>query len=113
MHELSIAQSILEIVNQHLPAGNSTQVKSVKVRVGKLSNILPDSLLFCFEAITKESDFEKTKLIIDIIPVTIECKDCNALTETNDYVFCCPSCNSTNINVIGGNDLNIKEIEIE
>ena len=113
MHELSIAQSILDIVNQHLPANNTTHVKSVKVKIGKLSNVLPDSLQFCFEAITKDSDFEKTQLILNIIPITIKCNDCNKLTEINDYVFSCPSCDSTNINVIAGNDLNIEEIEIE
>jgi len=113
MHELSIAQSILDIVNQHLPAGNTTHVKSVKVKIGKLSNVLPDSLRFCFEAITKDSDFEKTQLILNIIPITIKCNDCNTLTEINDFVFSCPSCVSTNINVIDGDDLNIEEIEIE
>jgi hydrogenase nickel incorporation protein HypA/HybF len=113
MHELSIAQSILDIVNQNLPAGNTTHVKSVKVKIGKLSNVLPDSLRFCFEAITKDSDFEKTQLILNIIPITIKCKDCNKLTEINDYVFSCSSCESTNINVVAGNDLNIEEIEIE
>jgi hydrogenase nickel incorporation protein HypA/HybF len=113
MHELSIAQSILDIVNQHLPADNNTRVKSVKVRIGKLSNVLPDSLRFCFEAITKDSEFEKTELLINIIPISIECKDCNKQTEISDYVFACPSCSSTNIKVVAGNDLNVEEIEIE
>ena len=113
MHELSIAQSILDIVNQHLPEGNSNEVKSVKVRIGKLSNVLPDSLSFCFEAITKDSEFEKTKLIIDIIPIKIGCKDCHEITEIKDYAFSCPSCKSTNISVISGYDLNVDEIELE
>ena len=113
MHELSIAQSILDIVNQHLPVGNTTHVKSIKVKIGKLSNVLPDSLRFCFEAITKDSDFENTQLILNIIPITIKCNDCTKLTENNDYVFSCPSCDSNNINVTAGNDLNIEEIEIE
>lgn len=113
MHELSIAQSILDIVNQHLPADKNTSVKSVKVRIGKLSNVLPDSLRFCFEAITKDSKFENTELLINFIPITIECKDCNKQTEISDYVFTCPACSSTNLQVVGGNDLNIEEIEIE
>ena len=113
MHELSIAQSILDIVNQHLPADNTAAVKSVKVRIGKLSNVLPDSLLFCFEAITKDSDFENTRLILNIIPITIECKDCKKIAEISDFAFSCPSCNSAEIKVITGNDLNVEEIEIE
>jgi len=113
MHELSVAQSILDVVSQHLPAGNTTIVKSIKVRVGKLSNVLPDSLIFCFGAITKDTNFEKTQLIIKIIPVTIECKDCKEIYERDEYIFLCPSCNNSNITVLGGNDLNVEEIEIE
>lgn len=113
MHELSIAQSILDIVNQHLPSSKAAKVRSIKIRVGKLSNILPDSLHFCFGALTKGSNFEKTQLIIKAIPLTIECKDCKKIYETDDYIFLCPSCNSSDIAVLGGNDLNIEEIEIE
>jgi len=87
MHELSIAQSILDMVKQNVPKENNTQVKSVKVRVGKLSNVLPDSLLFCFEAITKDTAFDKTKLIINNIPLILECKDCGKLSEITDFAF--------------------------
>jgi hydrogenase nickel incorporation protein HypA/HybF len=113
MHELSIAQSILEIVDQHLPAENHNQVKSVIVRIGKLSNVLPDSLSFCFEALTRDTEFENTKLIIKTVPITIECKNCGKISETENFVFLCPSCSSNEISVIGGNDLNVEEIEIE
>ncbi len=113
MHELSIAQSILDIVNQHLPSENKPQVKSIKIRVGMLSNILTDSLIFCFDAITKNSEFENTELIINKVPITIECKSCKMVNEINDYAFLCPNCSSTNIQVIAGNELDIEEIEIE
>jgi hydrogenase nickel incorporation protein HypA/HybF len=113
MHELSIAQSILEIVGQNLPAENQKHVKSVIVRIGKLSNVLPESLNFCFEAITRETDFENTQLVIKVIPITIECKNCGKISETEDFVFLCPSCSSNKISVIGGNDLNVEEIEVE
>ncbi len=113
MHELSIAQSIIDIVTQHLPNNNHTHVKSVIIRIGKLSNVLPDSLSFCFEAIIKDTNFEKTELVIKIIPITIECKHCGKVSETESYNFSCPSCESTNISVISGNDLNVEEIELE
>ena len=113
MHELSIAQSIIDIVTQHLPDDNHAHVKSVIVRIGKLSNVLPDSLNFCFEAITKDTNFEKTELVIKIIPITIECKQCGKVSEIESYTFLCPSCESTNISVISGNDLNVEEIELE
>jgi hydrogenase nickel incorporation protein HypA/HybF len=55
MHELSIAQSIVEIVHQYVPVGNCRSVKTVRVLVGEHAGVVPDSLSFCFEAITAET----------------------------------------------------------
>lgn len=113
MHELSLAQSILDVVNEHLPCDGKTNVKFIKIRVGKLSNILTDSLKFCFDALKKDSRFAKTELIIRTIPLTIQCKTCGERSSINDLTFTCPVCSSINIQVVNGNDLSIEEIEIE
>lgn len=113
MHELSIAQSILDIVGQHIPDDDKNHVKSVVVRIGKLSNVLPESLTFCFEALTRSTSYADSKLVIKNIPITIECKDCGKISEVDDYTFSCEKCESSNIAIIGGTDLNVEEIELE
>jgi len=112
MHELSIAQEILGIVHQYVPEPEENYVKSVKVEVGKMSNILIDSLTFCFEAIIYNTPLMGAKLEIIEIPVSINCNNCNATSEIEPPVFACPKCRSNQIKIIAGTEMRVDEIEI-
>ena len=59
MHEMSIAQSIFEIIREEMEKCDSNVLKSVRLRIGKMSGIMPDSLSFCFELITEGTDFDQ------------------------------------------------------
>lgn len=112
MHELSAAQEILNIINQHLPEQNSGSIKTIKVKAGKLSNILPDSLTFCFKALVSETPFQNVKLEITEIPLKILCNNCNKESEIDLPVFACPGCKSNRIKIISGTELLVDEIEL-
>jgi len=112
MHELSVAQEIINIVNNYLPDPKTTNVKAVKVKVGKLSNILPDSLTFCFEALTNESHLKGSKLEIVEIPVKVLCLKCNGESEIENPVFACPKCSNNKLKMISGMELQVDEIEL-
>ncbi|GBD87210.1 hydrogenase/urease nickel incorporation protein HypA [bacterium BMS3Abin03] len=112
MHELSIAQEILGIVYQYVPDPKENSVKSVRIRIGKLSNILPDSLTFCFEAITTDTPLKGAKLEIIHIPVAITCSNCNTTSEIEPPVFTCPLCGSNQIKITGGTDMRVDSIEL-
>jgi len=112
MHELSIAQSILEIVEQHLPPGNDAAVRSVKLKVGDLAGIVSDSLEFCFSAITMGGPLEGARLDIEHVPITGECRDCGGRAPVRDHIFACPSCGSGNLAVVAGRELQVTEIEL-
>ena len=113
MHELSIAQNIISIVKEYLPDEQKNSLKRVKVKIGKLSNILPDSLLFGFNALTKETNLEGATLEIEHLPLIIKCSDCGCESVLEEYAFSCPECNGHDIKVISGDELTISEIEIE
>ncbi len=112
MHELSIAQEILSIIQQNVDPADLESVKNVKVKIGKLSNILPDSLLFCFDAIKTDTPLTNSKLIIHQTPILIECGDCKSVSEIEPPVFSCPACSSINIKMTGGSELIVEEIEL-
>jgi hydrogenase nickel incorporation protein HypA/HybF len=112
MHELSIAQEIISIVQQHVPAGQSQSVKAVRMKIGKMTAILPDSLQFCFDALITGSPMEGAKLEIDSIPLTLRCHECKKESALEGCAFVCPECGSANMQVIAGNELNIIEIEL-
>ena len=112
MHELSVAQDILGIVNQYLPKPLPGSVKSVKVKVGRLSNILKDSLTFCYEALTSQTPLEGSKLEILELPVKIICSTCKDESEVEPPFFACPVCGNNQIKIISGTELQVDEIEL-
>jgi hydrogenase nickel incorporation protein HypA/HybF len=112
MHELSIAYEINEIVDQYVKAEQKKFIKSVRVRIGKLQNILPDSLSFCFEAINSSGDSIGPKLEIEPVPITVECNKCGSVNKIEGLAFNCIDCGNTDIKVITGNELSVVEIEL-
>ena len=113
MHELSLAQEIIDIVEKSLPSKEDIIVNSIKLKVGKLSNVLPESLLFCFDAIKNDSSLLNASLDICIIPLIGECKNCKLKSEIEPPFFYCPVCNSQNFEICGGTEIEIEEIEIK
>jgi len=112
MHELSVAQEILGIVNQYVPEPKSNNIKSVKVSIGKLSNILTDSLIFCFEAIIGDTALKGAKLEIIETPVKIGCASCKKEYEIEPPIFACPICGNNQIKIVSGTELHVDEIEL-
>lgn len=112
MHELSIAQSILEIVEHHLPPGKNAGVKSVRLKIGDLAAVVPDSLEFCFSAITIGGPLEGARLDIEHIPVMGECRNCGERSIVKDDIFVCPFCRSGNLAIVTGRELQVTEIEL-
>jgi hydrogenase nickel incorporation protein HypA/HybF len=113
MHELSIANSILNIVLNEKMTNNLPEVKAIGLRIGVLSGILPDALEFSFDAIKKETLLENTILEISEIPVTGICNSCHENFVVTDLVFSCPKCNSTSIEVDTGQEMDIEYLDIE
>jgi hydrogenase nickel incorporation protein HypA/HybF len=112
MHELSIAYEINGIVDQYVNAEQRKYIKSVRVRIGKLQNILPDSLNFCFEAINSSGNSIVPKLEIELVPITLKCNKCGSVNEIEGLAFSCIDCGNTDIMMITGNELSVKEIEL-
>lgn len=112
MHELSIAQQIINLVEQYLPNEKQISVKAVKLKIGKLNNIFIDSLKFCYETLSKDTKLENSVLNIEFVPAIIECKDCSMVNEITDEILYCHHCNSFNIQIKSGYELEIKELEI-
>lgn len=112
MHELSVAQEILKIVDHYLPDPSPNSVKFIKIKVGKFSNILTDSLAFCYEALVDSTPLQGSKLKIEESPVKISCSNCNQEFEIEPPVFSCPGCTHNHIRIISGTELQVEEIEL-
>ena len=112
MHELAIAQSIVEIVKSAVPAEQAGDVRAVRVRVGRLSGVVADSLEFCFSVIVAETPLRDAAIVIEAVPTVSECKECFNNFIVEDLAFSCPSCGSANIVLVSGTELQVAEIEL-
>jgi hydrogenase nickel incorporation protein HypA/HybF len=113
MHEMSIAQSLVDILQEEMARNNASALKSVKLHIGRLSAIVPEALSFCFEIIASGTNMEGADLNMEMIPLRGICLDCDQGFEIEDYAFSCPYCESPNIRTVSGQDLAIVEMEVE
>ena len=112
MHELSVAQGILDLVQHYVPEGQAPDVRAVTVRVGALSGIVADSLEFCFSAIVAGTPYSRARLAIDRVPTRAACRRCSREFDVDRLVFRCPHCDGTDIRLVSGDDLQVASIEL-
>jgi hydrogenase nickel incorporation protein HypA/HybF len=110
MHELGITQNIVEIVAEQ---AQGLVVQRVVLEIGQLSAILPDSIQFCFDVCTQGTVLETATLEIIEIPGLGKCRHCGTEVFLDQPFGVCPNCDSIELEIVQGEELKIKEIEVE
>ena len=114
MHELSIAMEILDIVEKEAVKHGAVEVKKVRLKIGDLSGVETDSLTFSFDAIKGEKELTKqAELLINRIPVRINCTPCGTEFEGAGMLVSCPKCEGFETQLLAGEELEIEDIEID
>ncbi len=109
MHELGLASNIVAIVAD---AAKGRKVRRVRLDVGEMSGVMAEAIEFCFDVVAKGTPLDGAILDIRRIKGFGECRDCGARFETNSLYQSC-ACGSINIDRLAGEELNIKEMELE
>lgn len=112
MHELSLAQDIIETVKQNVTAAELPKVREIIVEVGAFSGVVADSLKFSFEAITSGTELNDAVMKIVDIPFCLKCNDCGNETSTEIPMLLCSICGSSNTQILSGDELRVKELKI-
>jgi len=107
---LSVAQEIIGIVQETMTRHNLRRLETVVVRIGGLTGINPDALAFGFEMSIADTPLEGARLSIEQVPITVECRGCGRKSAVERFVFVCPQCNGTDLEVIGGKELDIDHL---
>ena len=113
MHELGITQSIVEIALRTAQDQGATKIHSVTVEVGSLAGVVADALQFCYEACSKETLLEGSHLLIEEVVARARCRECGAEFPLTDLLACCPQCDSAASDLLCGEEMRIKEMEID
>ena len=104
MHELAVTQSVVDAVMERT---GEQRVLEVRLRVGRLSGVLPDALRFCFDLVT-----EGAVLDIEEPPGSAACRRCGTTFVLSDLILLCP-CGSADVEVMSGRELAIGSVEVE
>lgn len=113
MHELSIAQNIIDTVTISVKNKKISKIKKIYISLGVLSGVEKDSLLFNFNLIPKDKLFDKAKLIIKENVLVVYCPKCKTKTTIkNSFVLRCSFCGSLTSEIIEGKELRVDKIEI-
>lgn len=115
MHEVSLAEGMAEELTRIARENRAKYICSVHLHIGKKSGIVIDSLRFAFDSIKLEHPLlSAAEILIEEIPLFYLCGDCKAEFETEDIYFPpCPFCSSPRIQILSGEEMNIKSVEIE
>jgi hydrogenase nickel incorporation protein HypA/HybF len=113
MHEVSLALSLLDIIEKKCREEGCQRVESVRVRVGKASSVQPEAFSFAFEVVKKDTLAHDAKFVIDLVPLGGTCSACGNRFEAEEaYILECPSCGSTSVKISQGYELELVEMEV-
>ncbi|CAN5147305.1 hydrogenase maturation nickel metallochaperone HypA [soil metagenome] len=110
MHELSLSSAIVESAAKH---ARGRLVKTVNLRVGRLRQVMPESLEFYFGFVAEGTVCEGARLEQEILPAKLLCSTCANEWEVDWPLFLCPSCDGAQVTVVSGNEFQIESIEID
>ena len=114
MHEVSIAESLVEMIREIALEEGMLTVETVYVRIGELSCIDPDALQTAFEFVTSRSMIRSAQLLIERVAPRGVCKECGHDYPLEDSFFVsCPKCNAREVNIYQGQEMILDRIEGE
>ncbi len=113
MHEMAIAESILTALEEQGRAQDYTRVTLVRLEIGPLAGVEIEALRFCFDVVIKGSLADGARLEIISDPARAWCLACGRTVTIEQRYDPCPGCGGHQLQITGGTELRIKELEVE
>lgn len=109
MHEIEVCEAIAGAVRQRAAGHGPVRIR---VRIGYLRQVVPDSLMFSWEMVTAGTDLEGCILDIDHVPAVVACTACSARTTLEFPVLACDSCASTDVELVTGDEFDLESFDM-
>ena len=114
MHELSICQGLCNQLGQLAREHGADRIRKVEIEVGTLSNVVPELLEQAFAVMRERVPLiAEARLVIREVQLLAHCDGCDSDQELDQFVFQCPACGSTKLDVRQGEDLLLRQVELE
>lgn len=110
---MSLAEGVLQLIEDAARQQNFASVKTVWLEIGQLSGVEPQAMKFCFDAVTRHSIAQDARLEIIATPGSGWCMACALTLPMNQLYDECPRCGSQQMQVNGGTEMRLKELEVD
>jgi hydrogenase nickel incorporation protein HypA/HybF len=110
VHELAVAGAVIDTAERH---ASGRQVTVVRLRLGELRQVVPESLAFYFEHVARGTLCEGAALEYEVIAASLGCGACGASFALETASFRCPQCGGADVTIQAGNELEVESIEVE
>lgn len=112
MHEMSLAEGVLQVIEDAARAQEFSRVTTVWLEIGQLSGVEVEAMKFCFDAVVRDSIADGARLEIIATPGTGWCMQCSQTVPMQEVFGECPQCGSHQMQVTGGTEMRVKELEV-
>lgn len=112
MHEMSLAEGVLQLIEDAARRQDFAKVTTVWLEIGQLSGVEVEAMKFCFDAVTRDSIAAGAALEILSLPGTGWCMQCSITVPMSEVFGECPQCGGHQMQVTGGTEMRVKELEV-
>jgi hydrogenase nickel incorporation protein HypA/HybF len=109
VHEIALCTAIARIASA---TAEGLPVERVRVDIGHLRQVVPDTLRHCWEIVVFDTSLSGAELIVREVPARVACRHCGAETELSEPVLVCAACGSTETTVVAGEEMNVTSIDV-
>jgi len=113
MHEQSIVESILALALENAEKANARKIISINLVVGNYTGVLEDAVDFYFGFLSKDTIAAGAKINYTHVPGQLRCRDCDILFPLQKHDYHCPKCEGRQVEIVGGRELYIENMEVE
>ena len=113
MHEMSLCEGIRSIVQDQARQHGFDRLKSLRVEIGRFAGVEKDALAFAFDVVMRGSAAEGAQLIMLDLPGRAMCYDCMVEVEIDQRLDPCPECGGGKLMPMGGDEMRIKDMEVQ
>ncbi len=113
MHEMALTESLVDLIEEEGRRQGFTRVRVVRLEIGALGSVDPEAIRFCFDAVARGAIVEGARLEITAVPGDGWCFDCGKQVAMLERFGPCPECGRRRVQVTAGDDMRIKELEVD
>ena len=111
MHELGIIREIFPLIEKIAKENNFKSITRVVLSIGRLRQVKDQFLYFAFETVAKDTIAAGAELIINTIPITVNCHNCNKQFTVSENIYICPDCDSGSLEILTGKEVILESID--